>query len=96
MRSHTLLKIFTGTDANVLIGTWYDSDVPTMTLPGNVVLLSYIKEMQNLGVKATAGRTNTLENGTSYSTTAVRPYSCLLQNIYGGTSLIGSRSNSDL
>ena len=54
MRSHTLLKISNGTDAKVLIETWYDSDVPTMTLPGNVVLLSYIKEVQNLGVKATA------------------------------------------
>ena len=44
------------------------SDAPGITSPGNVVLLSYTKEMRNLGVAAAAGRTNTLENGISYMT----------------------------
>ena len=91
-----LLQTFNGTAGKILIETRYDSDVPTMTSSGNVVLLSYIKEMRNLGVAATAGRTNTLENGISCLTTAVRQYSCFLQNIYGCTSLISSKSNSDL
>ena len=37
-----------------------------LTSPDNVVLLPYLKEMQNLGVVATTGRTNTLEDGIFY------------------------------
>ena len=69
MRSHDLLlQISNGTAERILIGTRYDPDVPKMTSLDNVVLLLYIKERRNLGVAATAGRTNTLENGISYMT----------------------------
>ena len=37
-----------------------------LTSPDNVVLLPYLKEMRNLGVVATTGRTNTLEDGIFY------------------------------
>ena len=45
-----------------------------MTSPGSVILVSYIKKMRNLGVAATAGRTNALENEISYMTKRQRSF----------------------